>query len=90
MPSFYAGSIQIAQTNNDFSLQFQRLVIGTAEIDGVQHPVARVTPMAEIILSPGTMKDLALSVAESVAMYEAEFGQIETSFSRKKASEAQS
>jgi hypothetical protein len=52
-------------------------------------PVARITPVVEVVVSPQSMKDFAVSVADAIAQYEKEFGVIETAFTRRKASENQ-
>ena len=64
-------------------------MIGEAVLDGNVTPVARITPVAEVVVSPQSMKDFAVSMADAIAQYEEAFSVIETAFTRKKAAESQ-
>lgn len=86
-PSLYASGMQLSMAGNDFMLQFNRHVMGRAMVGGVMIPVAQVSTVAEIILSPLSLKDVSLVLSKAVVDYEQEFGEIETAFTRKRASE---
>lgn len=85
MPSVYATGLQVSQAQNDFSLVFTKLISGQAMVDGKAVTVAKSEPVVELQLSAKTMKDLLVVVQNSMAQYEAEWGAVETEFTRKRA-----
>ena len=83
MPTFHASSIQLISAGNDFSLMFMRNAIGTLTLPEGPTTVAQAVPVAEIVLSPGTLKDFALMLGKAISDYEADFGVVETPYVRK-------
>lgn len=82
-PTFYASAIQLGWGANDATLVFSRSVpLGSPE-----HPpgaIATLTPVVVLQLSAQTIKDLSVLLSRSVAVYEKEWGTIETEFTRDK------
>lgn len=69
-PSLYAASIQVAVVNNDYMLGFTRSMMGHALLNGETTPVAQVVPVADIMVSPMTLKDIYLVLEQVVAEHE--------------------
>lgn len=73
------------QAGNDFAITFLRLQILSNERSVPDGQIAGLEPIAVIQMSPQTMKDLSLLVTHQIAVYEAEWGEIETEFTRRRA-----
>lgn len=88
VPPAHATNIQIAPINQTFSLVFTGPRMGTAKIKEEGATIAQMVPVASLLLSPQALKDLSLLVAKAVSDYEAEWGNVETLYTRKTAEAA--
>jgi hypothetical protein len=80
----YASAVALQGTTEEFSLIFSRNRPAIAQIEGQMQHVVVLEPVAAIILNVHTLKDLSEILNETVKRYEAEFGVIETAFTRSK------
>jgi Protein of unknown function (DUF3467) len=78
----YASSVAVQGTNEEFVLIFSRNRPALAEIDGKPQHVVVGEPVSVVILSVHTLKDLNEILSDTVKRHEAEFGVIETAFTR--------
>lgn len=89
-PKVYASGAQIVNLGNEFLISFNRHLLGrfVGMKDVPENAVAgQVVATAEISVSPMTLKDLSILVNKAVADWESEWGEIETPYSRMRASE---
>jgi hypothetical protein len=84
----YASSMQGTSMNNDFILTFMQPRTGFADMEA-RTEVMTLQAVAELILSPLTLKDLHLVIGDLVAHHESQWGPIETSYTRSRAKAAQ-
>lgn len=83
-PSHFATTIRAAWTSNNCTITFSRG--HPVEVGSIGEPVYAelAEPVAVISMSPGTAKDLFTLLRDSIDKFEAEWGAIETEFTRKR------
>lgn len=84
-PEFFVTNTQVVHAKNDFSILFSRIRLAGKLEDGSGRGPAQigvVFPTVILNMSAATAKDLAVVVADVIEKYEAEFGVIETEFTR--------
>ncbi|WP_164901246.1 hypothetical protein, partial [Mesorhizobium sp. M7A.F.Ca.CA.004.04.2.1] len=82
-PEFYGASVQLFVSSTDISVIFARQVPVIAK----NTHAGMMLPAAVVHLSPGTAKDLQTILARQLAEYEAEWGEIQTAYTRRIAAE---
>ncbi len=82
VPMFGGSGVTVQGTGNDFSLIFTRVRPAILAKTGQPAPVALSEPAVIINVSPQTLKDLSIVLAEQVAGHEKLFGPIVSPFTR--------
>jgi hypothetical protein len=81
-PLYYASGVMFLATGNDFTLIFSR-ARPLLNADGSVNPAAAVSePVAVVSVTPQTAKDLLLLLQANLPVWEEDFGEIQTVFSR--------
>jgi hypothetical protein len=83
-PTFYASQIQVMFTGNDATIVFARTRSTTSGNVPVTN-IVRSEPVAIIVMSPQTAKDLLVLLKGQTDIFEKEFGEITTPYTKKQA-----
>jgi hypothetical protein len=87
-PQYYATGVQLFHQSNDFSIIFMRSHPSITPTEVGKSPImAFMQAIALIQMSPQTAKDLHVALGNQLAVYEKEWGQIETGYTRRLAGE---
>lgn len=84
VPSFYATSVRMAVEPHNVNLVFARMQPVDIRHGNTTTHAGHLAPAFMLDLSPQTAKDLLLLLQDGIAKREAEWGVIETEFSRKR------
>lgn len=85
-PHFIASSMYVSATGNDFALILSQTVPLQPE-EGGRPGFAKIQASAIVTISPQSAKDFAIALSEAVRKYEAEWGVINTPYTRRLAQE---
>lgn len=78
----HVSGVELMTTGNDVTLVFSYGRPAYAIAGDQRHMVARLDAAAILVMSPGTAKDLAQALNGIVQQLEAQFGSIETPFTK--------
>lgn len=82
-PQYFASGLQVQGTSNEYLLmmtQIKPVIIGVGQ---QQTQAAIVDTVALLHVSPGTLKDMSLLLASTVAQHEKDWGKVETEYTRR-------
>jgi hypothetical protein len=79
-----ASAFQLQSTGVDFQLMFQRIRPLTDEKGALHAGVAMAELVAIIGMSPQALKDLSILINNQMKQFEADFGKIETPYTRER------
>jgi hypothetical protein len=88
MPEWYASGAQLVIAGNDAQLIFNKpVLLGQVAHGGPQmsQTVGLITPVGVVRLSMATLKDISVMLSNQIAKREAEFGVIETDYTKQEA-----
>ena len=86
-PLFFATSLRLLGTGNEFLMLFQHLLAMQDETGEIFGGAARTQVSAIIAVSPQTLKDISLLINDQIAKYEKDFGELKTPFTQTKLDE---
>ncbi|RYX90978.1 MAG: hypothetical protein EON84_13280 [Bradyrhizobiaceae bacterium] len=85
MPEWYASGAQLVIAGNDAQLIFNKPILLGEVIHGaarMSHTIGLVSQVGMVRMSLATLKDVSVLLAAQVAKREAEFGVIETDYTK--------
>ena len=85
MPVFQAGTVVLQTLGHKFMLIFERA--RPAQLKSTSGLVTQGVinePVAAVALSPQTLKDLSLLLADAMVLHESEYGQVQTPFTKRR------
>lgn len=86
-PYTYASVVAVSGTGGEFIMTFSRAKPLVVAQTGQAASIAITEPVALIVVSPQTMKDMALVLSDQVAAHEKKFGEIHTPFTQNREAE---
>ena len=85
MPVFQAGTVVLQTLGHEFMLIFQRARPAQLKsTSGLATQGVINEPVAAVALSPQTLKDLSLLLADAMVLHESEYGQVQTPFTKRR------